>query len=652
MTASESEHIDVRADLSHAVSLIRAAGRVSFDVFDTLLARPLVRPVDTFVSVMHEARRRGVPLLSSWPVERRAAEMRCYHLTGIGPYVTLEDIYDELVRTEVLTSAERDIVRGCEIDVELTLLRPTRRGRVLYDEARRAKRPITVLSDMYLPEAVLAEALRRGGFEGWDELRVSGVAKEAKYDGRAYASLLERHPGQRIVHVGDDPHADVRQATVMGLDTIHLAPSDDHDTVRFVEAFGDRLDEETLAASTCVGLARQAEERSEMSAPRRLGWRVAGPLLTGFVRYLHLQAKRDEVRRLLFLARDGDIFRKAYQAYWEGQALPNEYVPASRRMYLTPLLTRGVSAEAVNFLTSTSVRLTGEQFIRRTLPDVDDTRVATACALAGVHREQPLGEEEARRRLATAFEFLAEDLRALAEPQRQAVEHMLQALKLAPADAVVDVGWQGTMQRMIERLAGVPVQGYYLGVAATAATAGRSTVHGWVDARLSAEEADALDGVFRCAAVAETLTASPTEESIASLREREDSTFEIVRSGERCNEREAEILQEIQAGALDFVRAHAELTRRLPERSGNLPFQVALTPLVALIESPTEEQARVLGPFEHDNSLGAGLTVNLGCPRHEPAWYTEHPDELAHEREACWWKAGFDVNARRMRLMA
>ncbi|GAA3946044.1 hypothetical protein GCM10022230_15720 [Pseudoclavibacter caeni] len=636
-------------------AILQAAEVVSFDVFDTLLQRPLARPADAFAVLRDAVREQGVVLPLTWPQERRAAESRAYQRAGVGPYITIDDIYDELVRRGSLSEGDRQCVLEQELEIEAGLLRSTRRGRTLFDLARASGADIVLLSDMYLPEVTIAQALRSAGYGEWSSLEVSGYAKRAKYDGTAFRHLREQYPERHLVHVGDSAHADVRQAHVFDIDTVHLRQprtvimsggENATEGIAVHDLASERpLDELALADSTVAGLAlNRLERHPDMDAAERLGYEVLGPLLAGFSRFLHLRAREDGIERLEFLARDGAILRRAYAQYWGSEALENDYLVASRRLLRLATFREHLVRDDLDFLTSTSTPLTPVEMIRRWLPDLGDQEVTTAIRLTTIEPDQRISEAEARAHLAPALEFLADRFIEQSILERRLVVRYLEPRFSQRATAVVDLGWQGTMAQAIGTLLGEPVKSYYVGVPDQPVTRARPSLRGWVDGRFAWEATEAMRRIFETVAVLESLTASPTEASAIGLTEVGENVQPVF-GDERVTADEVEALTRIQDSAIEFVRDHAELSRRLPSRSVRLPFQAALRPLFNMMERPTPAQARVLGLFEHDNSLGVNRTVNLGAPKFNADHYAAHPEELEAEYENCWWKQGFEVNA-------
>ena len=53
-----------------------------------------------------------------------------------------------------------------------------------------------------------------------------------------------------------------------------------------------------------------------------VGYGAFGPALLGFVQWLHRTATEQDRDHLYFLARDGHVMQRAYEAYWGEQALP------------------------------------------------------------------------------------------------------------------------------------------------------------------------------------------------------------------------------------------------------------------------------------------------------------------------------------------
>lgn len=282
---------------------------VSFDVFDTLLVRVQAQPRDLFVQLGGELAAAGlkVPAPAEFARLRQQTELATRR-TSPGGEVTLEEIYSALAGALDWNDEARALARQRELDLEARSLQavPSMLARV--QAARAEADAVWFLSDMYLPATFLERLLRREGFfQDGDRLLVSCEWRASKGRGDLFAKARETAP-QAVTawrHIGDNPHADELMAQAQG---IRADLCRDATLNRYEQLAGAQL-------PLLGGAMRRARLASPETEPaRRVIWDtgcdVGGPLLMGFVHWCLVQAAERGVRRLYFVARDGQLLHR------------------------------------------------------------------------------------------------------------------------------------------------------------------------------------------------------------------------------------------------------------------------------------------------------------------------------------------------------
>lgn len=641
---------------SDPLEMVEQADVVSFDVFDTLVDRPILRPSDVFVlsseAVRREHRRWITP---EWPEQRVAAEQHCYGKPGIGPDITIEDIYAELSAREIADSKTLELLMQAELDVELEMLAATARGKRLFDAAKRSDKTILLLSDMYLPKELVEAALRSAGYSGWERLVVSGYDKIGKHSGTAFARITQDYPGKAIVHFGDNLAADVIQPRHYGVMSELLRRPRDIDEaasggvdVEQLRQDGSRADFSALdLARSFVGgmVERHLDRLPHRDVLSDIGYSVLGPALVGLSQWLDAQARSNGTRRLIFLAREGQLMMSAYQALWGERGLDSQYVYASRRMINLTQVENRLTDAALDFLAATGTPLSVSNYIHRFLPELPMTRIEAALEGTVLTPETVLGPERAAE-IRAVFMRLEDELIDTIRDERGNVLDYLRSVGADRADAgVVDIGWQGSIQRSIERSLNPNLLGYYFAVHDLPTTRSRRSLNGFIDPRSDQAIAEWYErSLVPGIEIVELLFANPEEASVSGVRRIPDG-YAPVYSSEKLGPREAERVRVLQRAALEFVRDYAELDNHMPSGAPRLMPEAALAPLTRLIMHPTTAQAQAMGSFPHDNSLGIVATP-LGMPSYSADYYRKNPAALQNEYDAAWWKPGFRANAR------
>ena len=300
------------------VDRLLQADVVSFDVFDTLLLRPFQEPTDLFFELAHRLRYPGLKQL------RVEAEAQARRKKGVGAEVTLEEIWVELERVSGIPAAEG---MAAEWQVELDCCRANPYFLPVVRRLKELGTEMVLCSDMYLDSGKLLQLLSRCGFDGFRHCFVSceyGVSKSA---GPLFVRVKETCGMQRrYIHVGDNPISDVKMARSNGFEAIHY-PN--------VNSTGRKqrcTDLSPMTASAYAGIVNGHIYNGSVrySSDYELGFIYGGLFVTGFCQFIHDYARREQLDRLLFLARDGEILEKAYRLMYPQETDRCAYVLWSR----------------------------------------------------------------------------------------------------------------------------------------------------------------------------------------------------------------------------------------------------------------------------------------------------------------------------------
>lgn len=452
----------------------------SFDVFDTVVTRDFAHPRDLFVQVGSRLQAEGVSPLPplAFAAARWQAELTA-RKDSPAVEVTLDEIHAVLARLLRWEPPALARARELELETESRHLHAVPRAQPLLAAARPSAGPLLFLSDMYLPSAVLGSWLEREGvMRPGDRLFISGEVRANKSSGRMFEHVRDAagvaFDGWH--HTGDHPFADVEKPRALGLTATHF--TDVHLTARERQARATRGEFAPPWRSLLAGAMRRARLDHAPAHDREAvlwetGTAIAGPLFYAFVRWTLAEAERRGIRRLYFLARDGQIFWRIAQQLQAGRpgSVECRYLYASRLVFAgpaelgSPAALRWLAAPTGHFhsLRQTLLQLgLGEDWARAHLPatlanlDLDAnlapvTRDALADWLLAPARRQVLSDAVAARS-ARARAYLAAEGLLAGEPV-----------------GLVDAGWLGSIQRNLEQVLGepgrpAPLTGFYLGL--------------------------------------------------------------------------------------------------------------------------------------------------------------------------------------------
>ncbi len=307
-----------REPQEETVSRLAAYDVVSFDIFDTLILRSLRDPADLFRVIGCETDR------PEFAQQRTEAEQECYRLYGSG--TTIADIYALLAQSTDL-DAEEGI--RTEFGYEKLFCHANPYMKDIYDRLLALDSRIILVSDMYWPEAYLAELLRGCGYDGWEALFVSCDAGYSKG-----TSLLQRAArkqigySRRVIHVGDSWTADRDASEAAGWDSLLYRSCRAHSAV-FYE---DTPDSIPLSVAEAVWKNTLHNGQKMYTCGYEHGFLYGGMMVLGFCAWIQRYCEENRIDRILFLARDMDIFYKVYEKHFG--KIPASYAAVSRNAVL------------------------------------------------------------------------------------------------------------------------------------------------------------------------------------------------------------------------------------------------------------------------------------------------------------------------------
>lgn len=436
---------------------------ISVDVFGTLLARFDDHAAwrEGALKAYEVARSKGL-LPSRDPLElRRAVERRISESlvsSGLDPEFSHQQGLEEMLRELGLgdaASAIADELAGWELETEIANVRPVAAVAESIRKWVDAGKPVVAVSDTRYTARELELLLSRQGISGLRAVYASADHSASKFSGRLF-DLVAEHEGMepgRILHVGDNLYTDILAAAQRGL------------AVRPV----------LLGPVRPRALLEGPSQISDAEDPAfSLGYRTLGPIFVTFSRLLFRQASRDGVQQLAFVARDGDLLLRVAQTLVEkgknAGGLALRYVHLSRRAAACcspDLRTLQSDPEAAEQVIAALRSIRGHG----TLMESFQSYYNLPSEVISRHKQRlhlQNGDETDVRQL-FSDNFAIKELEDAFAPMRDRLRrYLIQENVLSGRTALVDIGWRGSLQKIIEsesKLLGLPApRGYYLGL--------------------------------------------------------------------------------------------------------------------------------------------------------------------------------------------
>ncbi len=449
---------------------------IAFDIFDTLLCRPLL-DAESVKRIVAE--RVGGESGQRYLRFRAVAEGQAREAAGRD--VGMDEVFARLGTLADLGREELARLRKMEEDVELACVAPRQEVLALFSRALASGKPVALISDMFLSRATIESMLACHGIVGWDRLFLSNEIGLRKDAGQLYDHVFEHYgirPAEMLM-VGDNERSDLQIPCDKGAVGMHVLKPVEfarglprlRGLVENTELGRDLQRELTLGLViqknfSAIGYSRLDADSLVEPTPYHIGYSVVGPLLTSLCQWLVDSAQRDGIDRLYFLAREGQLIKRVYDIWTAGlSGLPKaDYLVVSRRTVSVPMIGNledilGIAAPT--YFPNTIGNFLFERYGLK--PGVE--RWAELSAQLGWHQDRTVevfhGQVDHLRPLLMA---LQDDICARAGVERTALLHYLDSLALGASgrQAVVDVGYGATIQGYLNRLVSHPLHGYYM----------------------------------------------------------------------------------------------------------------------------------------------------------------------------------------------
>jgi haloacid dehalogenase superfamily, subfamily IA, variant 1 with third motif having Dx(3-4)D or Dx(3-4)E len=337
---------------------------VSFDMFDTLVLRPLYAPSDIFI-LMEERYKELVPdATASFSTMRTKCEeelrSRWWRLHPKSEDFGITDIYKNM--QELYNIPPKIVDKMCELEknLEIELCHTRETAKDLYNLAHHLKKKIVIISDMYLDRPTIEKILKKNGYDKHKEIFLSCEEELTKYSGKLFEAAIKDLDveSDKIVHIGDNWNNDFLKSKEYGMVSVFLPKP--------IESFDGKIQNVKtnncgkMGELTCDvfisedGLRKSFGYRTMIAmianrhfdnpyisfngasdldaSPSFTGYYPVGMHLMGICKKLYEMSKEKKSKRIAFLARDGYLPMAAMRVISKYIQLPEiEYVRCSRQ---------------------------------------------------------------------------------------------------------------------------------------------------------------------------------------------------------------------------------------------------------------------------------------------------------------------------------
>ena len=289
---------------------------ISFDIFDTLLLRPFVKPTDVWRDI--EERERADGFFEA----RQKADKKSYRAaTQRGGEHTIDEVY-------ALMGDKWKSLKEIELEYERHSLVGNPEIIEIWNHAGELGKKRVIISDMYVDEDWLKRTLRDNGIDGWDGFYLSSKLQKRKATGELYRIVMRDFGANQIsggnekqvrfLHIGDNQWSDVTKAEENGFVAVKYPRVID----RMIEGFpflqdflknGSSLERSRIVGALAIGWNRYKYEHPNITFWNEIGFMLGGVLGYAYVRWIIMRCKVLGIGHLMFVGRDGYIWQKIAQ---------------------------------------------------------------------------------------------------------------------------------------------------------------------------------------------------------------------------------------------------------------------------------------------------------------------------------------------------
>lgn len=593
---------------------------ISFDIFDTLLVRNFMEPVDIFHILEREIKSKGI--YSGNFAQLRIQAEHLARQNSKHEEVNLLEIYKEWAVLAGVADDVSKLISQLEIEIELDNIRPRDFGIRLFDQAKSIGKEINLISDFYMPLDIVVCMLKKANLTGYKHVLISSDYRLTKHFGgiyKKYKSLLKID--SKLLHVGDNMHSDGVMAINNGLKSILIKKNYDHNEVNKTLSYlwgadysnyriSNKLANSAIFSIITRKIDALVDEYSQASKgyaedPYLLGYTAFGPMFAGMAAYVARIAKQRGYEKLFFASRDGYHIMAAYDclARKDPTLPPSQYFFSSRKLANLSSIQDEVDIVRVAEIDFTPCRLK-DLLINRFDLKLEDLESLSRDSMneCGFSSIDDLVEQDKHQSgLVRIAKLLGERIIELNKTKRDLYTNYLQKIGFnSPNTAMVDIGYSGTIQLAVSNLLGSRIGGIYF---ITWKRAAKIEKAGLASDCFLGNQVEQEHPFNRYIQLFE-LIFSATHPSIVGVEKGLNDEFRPIYSGKIFPQKTIALLSEIHRGAMDFVEEFSKSFLWNNDVYTELDASDYTAPTFSIFKNPTPAVARLFKDITFEDDFG------------------------------------------------
>lgn len=297
------------------IQQIRNVEVVSFDLFDTLIARNILWFEDLVEIIEQKLHNKGVDI-RDFVQKRISLEKKL----SCGRSPKLEEIYAELLKDLNVEDFNAFELAELEYRTDCELICPRKDMIGLIHQIKKLGKSVYITTDSYYTKQQIEFLLKQNGID-----EIDGVIVSCEYDTKKteklFEKLIEAAGTSRIIHIGDDIASDIESATAWGLKSFHIYNTEE--LLDKVGGLGLISDNMNLSDRIRIGMFKtrlfnspfqfeDSEKKITVKDVEDLGYLFIAPIILDFVEWFSEQIDKYKLKNIWFSARDGYLIQKVF----------------------------------------------------------------------------------------------------------------------------------------------------------------------------------------------------------------------------------------------------------------------------------------------------------------------------------------------------
>lgn len=467
---------------------------VSFDVFDTLIVRPLYKPSDLFIFLDDKFRKEnnsdtGINFSKIRVIAEQITRDNQFKTDSEIQEITLDDIYDTIHKLYDIPKKILNVLKEEEINLEFRFCKKRSTAYELYTLARDAGKKVICTSDMYLSKTIIEKILKNNGYEDIECLFLSSDLKKTKWSGDLYRFVVDKfgYDYSEILHIGDNRESDYLKPLSLGMNAIHFVKPIEvmEDVTRTNNLskmlntslpfwFDNKESLQFLGIRTMMAMVannyfdnpyRSFNKDTDFNAdPYLIGYYALGMYTYGSTKWL-IDNVKGKYEKIAFMARDGYLTMSAYKIISKlyKDVPKTDYFYVSRKSLIPVIINSKLDFYKLSEIIEIH-RHSPKSILKYiiSLLSLDEDKYKALCKNEGIAYSKKFKSVENFNKCMKIIVDNFFDEEKFLDKKKNLVNYLKDIL--SDKTAVFDVGYSGRPEFYLSKLLGYPIDTFFLNI--------------------------------------------------------------------------------------------------------------------------------------------------------------------------------------------